>query len=55
MINPKKFCLVNDIIAIRILISDLQDRLEVKTQELLELDLKDAIMEERNENEESNL
>ena len=52
--NPKKFCLVNDIIAIRILISDLQDRLETKTQELLEIDLNDAIME-KNENEESNL
>ena len=52
MMNPKKLCLVNDIIAIRILISDLQDRLEVKTQELLEIDLNDAIME-RNENEEN--
>ena len=51
MLNPRKFCLVNDIIAIRILISDLQDRLEVKTQELLEIEL----MMERNENEESNL
>ena len=53
MMNPmKKFNLVNDIIAIRILISDLQDRLEVKTQELLEIDLNDAIME-RNEDEEN--
>ena len=52
MMNPKKFSLVNDIIAIRILISDLQDRLEAKTQELLEIDLNDAIME-RNENEEN--
>ena len=49
----KKLCLVNDIIAIRILISDLQDRLEVKTQELLEIDLNDAMIKERIESEEN--
>ena len=49
----KKLCLVDDIIAIRILISDLQDRLEVKTQELLEIDLNDAMIKERIESEEN--
>ena len=38
MMNPKKLCLVNDILALKILISDMNERLQERIEELTEID-----------------
>ena len=43
--NLKKLCLVNDIISIRILLNDLNERLEKKISDLTQMELDDIIAE----------
>ena len=52
MMNPKKFCLINDILALKILISDMNERLQERIEELTEIELNDMI-KERIESEEN--
>ena len=51
MMNPKKLCVYKDILALKILISDMNERLQERIEELTEIELND--MMERIESEEN--
>ena len=52
MINPKKIRIINDILSLKILISDMNERLQERIEELTEIELNDMI-KERIESEEN--
>ena len=39
MMNPKKLCVYKDILALKILISDMNERLQERIEELTEIEL----------------